>query len=315
MGRLSRWMRAATLVLLAFAIHCSAGPSPASSEAGAPIEPDASTPADAPSAADAAAPADARGDVQGSTDGGSSRDAPPAPNEGGVPSYDPCPKNGSPCVLLALGDSITWGVGTTAGGSYRAPLFHLANQAHQSITFVGSVQTGPTTVDGKPFPSSNEGHPGYTIDDSDACSPACKGIAPLVPNAITTFKPNIVLLMIGTNDVFLSLDLTNAPARLGKLIDTITSLDPAILVVVAEVIPSTDDAQNARTQTYNAAMPAVVQARATAGAHVFLVDMYSAFVAEPDFKTKYMSDNLHPSDTGAAVMASTWYAALGPLFQ
>jgi lysophospholipase L1-like esterase len=44
-----------------------------------------------------------------------------------------------------------------------------------------------------------------------------------------------------------------------------------------------------------------------------MVDMYSAFTSNADFKAKYLSDNLHPTDAGYVVMAGVWYAAIGPL--
>jgi lysophospholipase L1-like esterase len=56
----------------------------------------------------------------------------------------------------------------------------------------------------------------------------------------------------------------------------------------------------------------VVKTRADAGKHVAWVDMYGAFTSNANYKTAYMNDVLHPRDAGYTVMASTWYAALGP---
>ena len=55
-----------------------------------------------------------------------------------------------------------------------------------------------------------------------------------------------------------------------------------------------------------------VQARASAGKHVVLVDMYSAFVSDANYKDTLFADRLHPNDSGYALMAKVWYEALAP---
>jgi lysophospholipase L1-like esterase len=223
---------------------------------------------------------------------------------GGEPVQWPCPQ-GAPCVIMPLGDSITYGYGSTTGGGYRVPLLTQALADRHSITFVGSVSSGPATVSGQPFPKGNEGHSGYSIDDSSST----KGISPLVDHALATYKPNIVLLMIGTNDMHYTLDLPNAPTRLGKLLDQITTDSPNALVVVAKIVPA-NGAQDTPTQAYNAAIPAVVQARTAQGKHLVLVDMYAAL---GHWSTTLFKDSEHPNDAGYSLMANTWYSAIHSL--
>jgi lysophospholipase L1-like esterase len=223
-------------------------------------------------------------------------------------AYDPCPARGTACVIMPLGDSITYGVGSSTGGSYRAPLFQTTLTANQLITFVGRNLNGPTTVGGKTFPRNNEGYSGYTIDNDT--TDGRNGISPLVDAAISMFHPHIVLLLIGTNDVHLSYDLANAPARLGALLDRITTDAPNALLVVAQIIPSTTDAINVDVQTYNAAIPGLVQTRVAAGKHIAVVDMYAAFTANASYKTALMYDYLHPNDAGYMVMEQVWYDAI-----
>jgi lysophospholipase L1-like esterase len=129
------------------------------------------------------------------------------------------------------------------------------------------------------------------------------------------FHPNIITLMIGTNDVDTNADLPNAPMRLGGLLDTIIATDPTVLIVLAQIVPTTDDGENVNVKAYNDAMPALVKTRTDAGKHVVLVDMYDAFLANANYKAQYMSDKLHPRDAGYSEMADVWYAAIGPLFR
>ena len=79
------------------------------------------------------------------------------------------------------------------------------------------------TVDGVPFPPHHEGHSGFVIGGPGDPLSAFLGIAPLVVNALTTYPPNIVTLMIGTNDMNDGDDVANAPMRLAALIDSIAS--------------------------------------------------------------------------------------------
>ena len=246
------------------------------------------------------------------SDSGASKSATAAnPSDPAPGVYDPCPPRGAPCRIMPLGDSITEGAGSTMNGSYRVDLFRRALRNHQSITFVGSVRGGPPAVDGVAFPANHEGHSGYTIDDGGGRS----GIAPLVVAALETYRPHVVTLMIGTNDVDIRLDPPNAPRRLGALVDAIQLAAPDALVVLAQIVPTVSEAEDGAVVAYNAAMPALVEARARAGKHIVLVDMHAALKKNANFAVDYMTDNLHPSDAGYAVMGRVWYAALGPLFR
>jgi len=230
-------------------------------------------------------------------------------------AYNPCPAKGTACSIMALGDSITDGAGGS-GGSYRPALFKLALNQGQTITFVGSGMNGPNTVMGPDggvvnFPKGHEGHSGYTIDDGGGRT----GIHNLTVPAMNMYHPNIITLMIGTNDTDIMLDLPNAPMRLGRLMDDILAADSKVLLVVAQIVPTKDDNENIRVKAYNDAIPGLVKTRADAGKHVITVDMYGGFQANANYKNDYMNDNLHPKDAGYAKMADIWYAAIGPLFR
>jgi lysophospholipase L1-like esterase len=263
--------------------------------------PDAAVDRGTPDVRDATA-TDTRPDAGASdTGGGDTRD-------GGAP-FNPCPATGT-CIIMPLGDSITEGFPTFMGG-YRVELFSEAVLANKAITFVGRRPNGPATVQGKPFPTGSEGYSGYTINDQPAAGRL--GIQPLVNAAITMFYPHIILMMIGTNDINGNIDVTNAPTRLAALIDQITTAAPAALLVVAQIVPTTTDATNTRIMAYNAAMPALIAQRATAGKHVQLVNMYGAFTAHADYKTSLMTDDLHPNTAGYALLGMTWYQTVAGL--
>lgn len=234
---------------------------------------------------------------------GGSLEAPEPPN-----TFAPCPTDGTPCVIMPLGDSITFGIGSSGGG-YRVELFRrtLANQ--ERVTFVGTSQppNGPNAVDGQTFPRAHQGHSGFTINGGGFGS-----LAGLVDAAIAASDPHMILLMIGTNDVNLNLDVANAPNRLEALLDQITNDAPEALLVVAQIVPTTNPDTNNQVIAYNSTIPALVEAQVDAGEHVILVDMFTPFVETPNFGTTLMSDFLHPNDAGYVVMGEIWHAAIDP---
>ena len=225
-------------------------------------------------------------------------------------AFAPCPRDGSACRIMPLGDSITFGIGSSGGG-YRVELFRQALTAQRDITFVGVVApggqngpNGPNMVNGQPFPRNHEGFSGFTISGGGAGS-----LAAQVDNAIAQTDPNIILLLIGTNDVNGNINLGQAPQRLAALLDQIINDAPNALLVVAQIIPTMNQQTNTRVQAYNAAIPALVQARAAAGKHIELLDLFTPFSSNPNFNS-LMSDNLHPNDTGYALMGQTWFNAI-----
>ena len=201
-------------------------------------------------------------------------------------------------MLLPLGDSITNGF--TVPGGYRVELFRKARADNKRITFMGSQVNGPETVDGVEFPQRNEGHSGIAIADLGR---------EWVPSPDTDDVPHIVLLMIGTNDIYDQIDVPNAPRRLGVLLDHVMSTYPRALVVVAKLTPMNDEVSPRPVETYNAAIQPLVEQRAAAGKPIMMVDMYSGF--PPDG----LNDVVHPNAAGYRYMAGVWYAAIGPLLR
>ena len=141
------------------------------------------------------------------------------------------------------------------------------------------------------------------------------GLSYLAADRMKRNKPHVVTLMIGTNDVKAKHELATAPARLAKILDTLCAADPNVLVMVAQIVPTKDDAQNELVKAFNAAIPALVQARAAAGKHVALVDMYGAFTMNPKWKGDYLADTLHPNPRGYDRMGDAWYDALLPFLR
>ena len=197
--------------------------------------------------------------------------------------------------IMPLGDSITYGQGSSTKGGYRLPLWNELRARRFPIDFVGSVQTGPASFD-----RENEGHPGWKI----------KQIAAKIVTWLMTYRPQIILLHIGTNDIFKNDDPAQAPTRLSQLLSLITTTLPGVIVIVAQIIPLLRSTRlNAEVVAYNASIPSIVQAYAAQGKRVQYVDMYHAVSAS------MLPDQIHPNDAGYAAMAKVWLQALLPLLR
>jgi lysophospholipase L1-like esterase len=221
------------------------------------------------------------------------------PDGGGTTTFNPCTA-GSTCKIMPLGDSITEGCCSNTYGGYRIELFRQSVKAGKNITFVGNLTNGPTTpIEGKTFPQKHEGHGGWTISQ----------ISGIADSTLSSNKPDIVLLKIGTNDVN-GTGAAGAPNGLKNLINQITKDVPSALLVVSSIIPIKDDNTNTKVKTYNATIPTAVKEAADAGKHVIFVDSYATFQADASWKTKWMGDNLHPNEAGYVVLGQMWYAAI-----
>jgi lysophospholipase L1-like esterase len=177
----------------------------------------------------------------------------------------------------------------------------------KNLTFVGSQVNGPSSVEQRTFPRNHEGRGAHAIDPGNNQT----GISgQITDRALSMYRPHIVLLMIGTNDINGNIDIANAPNRLGALIDDITMGAPEALVVVATIIPIGNDGTNERVKAYNAALPNVVASRVAAGKHVVLLDNYAAFARDTNYRMALMGDYLHPNDAGYVVLGQAFYGAI-----
>jgi hypothetical protein len=145
-----------------------------------------------------------------------------------------------------------------------------------------------------PFPRGNEGYPGITIGNLNS-EHVANGEA-------FANMPHIVLLHIGTNDMYGG-NPGGAPAALDRIIDEISMQVPSALIAVSSIIPL--GSGNQQVMTYNATIPGIVQMKAAAGKHVIYVDQYSGFPVSE------LADGVHPDDSdGYPRMGDVWYAAI-----
>ena len=196
----------------------------------------------------------------------------------------------TPVKIMPLGDSITDGY--TIPGGYRIDLEDDLVARGVSFDFVGSLSNGPASLGDR----DHEGHSGWRIDELRAH----------IDGWIAASQPDVVLLLIGSNDVAQNYQVDTAPDRLAGLIDRIHELRPATKLFVSSIPMSTNTAYHSAAQTYNAEIPGIVDARAAAGRPIWFVNGGGALTLSD------MAEGSHPNAAGYSKLADAWFAALVP---
>jgi len=179
--------------------------------------------------------------------------------------------------ILPIGDSITYGTGSSTGNGYRLDLLMSLPSNH--VEYIG------TQIGGTMKNPQNEGYPGAIIDEiANASKPALAG------------HPNLVLLLAGVNDINRETDIPGAPRRLAALVEQIFAACPETVVLVAELTPFPDRQQE--IDDFNAGMALYIDEMIAWDKHVVRVKM--------DLTKDQSTDGLHPNDAGYARMAECW---------
>ncbi|MEU3600195.1 FG-GAP-like repeat-containing protein [Streptomyces sp. NPDC006798] len=211
------------------------------------------------------------------------------PGNGGTPTWK-APR----LAVMPLGDSITLGVGasTCAAGrekceGYRKILRDQLAPHATELDFVGSQQNGNHAD------SQHEGHSGWMID----------GILENIDNWLVAAKPNVITLHIGSNDINREAAVQDAPARLARLVNRITTVSPETIVLLAPIVPNSRPGKQPLVDAYNAAIPGIVAAERANARKVEQVDFSAITAADLD-------DGLHPKDSGYQKMADAFAKSL-----
>jgi PGF-pre-PGF domain-containing protein len=225
----------------------------------------------------------------------------------------------SPTVhILPLGDSITQGENRNSNNynSYRRPLWSLLQTATASydVNFVGSWDRAfPDTTSPNPdFDMDHEGHWGWYAEQIlNGCVPGCEagsGTGKL-ETWLQGYTPDVVLLHIGTNDLKDPGDdqvvVDQTLTEIGQIIDELRADNPQVVVLLAQILPSTRPERALRIPILNAAIPAFAANKTQPNSPVIVVDQNTGFSTSTD-----LYDGTHPNQTGEQEMADRWFAAL-----
>lgn len=229
----------------------------------------------------------------------------PTPTPTPTPSPTPTPTTGaldfgSDGILQIhpVGDSITNHPG------WRCRIFNDLTQNGIKSEFIGSL----TDQYPECSQSKHDGHSGYNTNNTGAEYPGwASGLK----------KPELTILMLGTNDVawWIAEPISAVVTRLSTLIDKIEANAPAGTVIVASIPPESSKIvqtvnrdRSDLTNEYNKGVAALIATRQQKGEKIHFVDI-NAVLTVAD-----LYDGIHPKvDTGNAKIAAAFSAKIKSL--
>lgn len=147
--------------------------------------------------------------------------------------------------LMPFGGSLTAGA-----NSYRRPIMNSMNQRQIPLDLVGSQRSLEPGGD-----RDHEGYAGYRIGPDSSVDKAGRpaSLAAVVDSTIKLTKPDVVLILTGTDDLLDPEAAASLPSSLTALVTRIKLASPATLIIVAELPPTVSNpAGSPLTAAYNA---------------------------------------------------------------
>jgi len=210
-----------------------------------------------------------------------------------------CPSaNGLDLRVVGIGDSITAGFQSSDSQGYFTALdenlaVFVAGCPRNTYSFIGSQVSGAF---------HHEGYSGFTVSQIRT---AVEGSGTLAQ------RPNLILLMAGTNDLNQGRDPQATVQTLSGFIDYLFGQCPDATILVQHIPPigyqdfgAAMSAVQQNVMKYNAAISAMVDTRIAQGQHISRVHQRTTTYQRPP------GDNLHPNDGGYTILAEAWTEAI-----
>ena len=199
--------------------------------------------------------------------------------------------------VLALGDSITVGVGSSHHGGYRATFWTRMRDAGFEIDMVGGKNDGADTFDNAP-PGRGPARPSPT--SARACTRSCAA----------TSRTSCCCSRAATRHTTTHFSAHAFAANLGVLIDRVFTAKRDVKLLISTIPPARFGRNQGTKRALNELVRRTVRERAERGQAVYLVDSFATL--DP---TRDMADTDHPNDAGyeriGEAFADALLAALG----
>ena len=215
-------------------------------------------------------------------------------------------QNSGVIKIMPVGDSITFGMGDTGG--YRKFLYNSLKQKGYNIDMVGPEGTNSTTTNGLTYDDNHAGYSGFQIKQRASWGNDSSLYEKLKEkNAVKQAQPDIVLLIIGTNDMNANRSTSDCEKDLRDLMDYILSDMPSDGMLFLGTIPELSGGmfgggdKSAQIASYNSAIKKVAEEYKNNGKHVTFADVHGCLNGTAD-----LGDGIHPNSKG--------YEKIGNLF-
>ena len=224
-------------------------------------------------------------------------------------NYTGTSQNENVIRIMPAGDSITFGMGDTGG--YRKYLdYFLKEKGYNNFDFVGPEGKNSATFNynGKSvtYDDNHAGYSGYTIKQNSGFGSLYDVLKQ--KNAIKQAQPDIVLLIIGTNDMNGNRGTSACEQDLRDLVDYILSEMPSDGMLFLSTIPELGGGmfggggdRSAQIASYNAAVKKVAEEYNSKGKRVTFADIHGCLNGTAD-----LGDGVHPNAVGYEKMGKYW---------
>lgn len=200
--------------------------------------------------------------------------------------------------IMPTGDSVT-------AHGYRCELRDLLNAMKLDYTFVGkNIDTA--------CPVGYEGYPGWSIKMLHFGHSNEHGSSDGIASAICNQRPDLILLLIGANDLYFS-DPAVSAEHVRALLETIWATGPEIHTILSTLLPimpgpkpwgsTVPDDVVQRVPDYNRRLRELVTKSAGEGRRISLVDAYP-LVTPPEGLSP--DDGVHPIGQTKHLLADMW---------
>ena len=198
----------------------------------------------------------------------------------------------APLRILTLGDSLTYGVDLELIGeeprvAYRQTLSRNLIDYFGEVVFVGNVDKYTTTIN-DPYLYRHSGYSGYVIEDVYHVDQH-PGIKPMVDEMMAKYKPDIVIMMLGTNDLGLALMVKDIIPRWESFVKQVEAQLPENGLLLCSALPPISTTP--KEPTFNEKIQSKVHALANEGYKIGFVDPHTPM--EPDEDSYLNSDGVH----------------------
>ncbi|MBI4832209.1 MAG: cellulose-binding protein [Candidatus Lindowbacteria bacterium] len=209
--------------------------------------------------------------------------------------------------ILPLGDSITQADANHLGYRYR--LWIKLIDAGVNFDFVGSSDDNYfrnpewPPYKGRTFDRDHEGHWGWCADE------ILNGPAGDEKNKLLVwlqgYTPDIVLMHLGSNDVFHFQDAAETAGELAEIINVLRADNNRVIILLAKIIPTKSLGANEGIEELNTQIEKMAGKMTADQSPVVIVDQYAGFKPEAD-----IYDSIHPNQSGEEKMAAKWFEAI-----
>ncbi|MGH2565850.1 MAG: SGNH/GDSL hydrolase family protein, partial [Ginsengibacter sp.] len=178
-----------------------------------------------------------------------------------------------------------------------------------------------TEVPNPDFDMDNEGHAGWRFDNFFNPPDWDKSDSGNLKTWLQIYTPDIVLMELGTNDVFQCRKVKDMIKDLSTIIELLRKKNNNVKIFVAQIPPlgpqwsekklcNNDTAYAQVIMELNKAIASFTNKDSTPQSPVIAVDQFTGIDPKTD-----MFDDIHPNEKGEKIMAERWFEKIKPFLE